>query len=186
MRSTSTFFVCFCAFLLFSLTAKSQSADVARNTVYFEAGGAAFFYSLNYERLLFKSSDQNLAVRVGFTGVPMFDRRRHVLGVPVGASYLNRLRASNKYLELGVSVAGLLDRYDSTPEPQTAGYERNELVAIPSIRAGLRKQPQGRGLFWNALLQASLLAVDDASHFSFAQAEKQVLPFLSAGLGYSF
>ncbi len=156
-----------------------------RNNVFFEAGGAAFFYSINYERLLLKKADHNLGVRVGFSYLNLFDDRgRQFTGLPVGISYLKKLK--NKFLETGLSFSGLIDQYDIPRADNVNSRAIKELVLIPSFRLGIRKQPIKPGLFWNALLQYSLVAVDDYKTYKWDDAERNSIPFLSLGLGYAF
>lgn len=164
-----------------------QSDQITRNNFYFEAGGAAFFYSLNYERLLLNNSQHNIATRIGIFYLPTFNHSSRVLkGVPVSVSYLKKMK--NKYLEGGVSFSALTDQYSNRAGSGNAIHDFTsikDLVLIPSVRFGIRKQPVAKGLFWNALIQGSLIAVGDVDNYDFKTAEKSGLPFLSLGMGYS-
>ena len=171
-------------FLLDTINVFSQN-PLTRNNVFFEAGGAAFFYSVNYERLLLNKVDHNLGIRAGFSYINLFDERgRQFTGLPVGISYLKRIK--NKFLETGLSFSGIIDKYDIPSTDNINKRSIKDLVLIPSFRIGIRKQPVQSGLFWNALLQYSLVAVDDYETYKWDDSERNSIPFLSLGLGYAF
>lgn len=166
-----------------TLKAQGQIDQITRNNLYFEAGGAAFFYSFNYERLLFRSPENNLTARVGLLYLPALNANgRRFSGVPIGASYLKKLK--NKYLEAGMSFSAILDQSLEEPDPAFPIDGIEDIVLITSVRFGIRKQPISKGLFWNALLQGSYVTVKDRSDFG-EGAENFVTPFLSLGIGYS-
>jgi hypothetical protein len=157
----------------------SSAQTAARNTFYLEAGGASIFYSLNYDRLLGKQESHKFAVRGGvmylfLPGSP----NRQMYGVPVGFSWLKK--QSRNYFELGISCAGIGDYYGSS----VVNSMNRDFVLIPSVRGGIRHQPASGGWFWNALLQFSVIAVNDMEEE--ASPEISYLPMASVGVGYSF
>lgn len=175
------------AYLLFilpiwSFNSLAQSeTTIPRNNVYFEVGGAAFFYSFNYERLLFNNAEKNVALRIGTLLMPkMGKNRRNIQGIPIGASYIRKMK--KLYYEAGISFAALRDNYEIGSDNLVI----DDLVTVTSLRGGIRKQPNKNGLFWNALLQASAVFVYDYQDFNVANAEKSVIPMISFGIGYSF
>ena len=164
------------------LVSTVQGQEITRNNVYFEIGGASMFYSVNYERLLLKSDQNNLAVRAGILYLNFFDDRDRVIsGVPVSISYLKKLRKN--YLEVGLSGSVMYDSYYLYPLIGERIHIQ-DLVLMPSIRLGIRHQPKSAGFFWNALLQYSLTAVGDMNYKGFPEVNS--FPFLSIGVGYAF
>lgn len=166
--------------IAFVTTTKAQ--NITKNNVYFEIGGASLFYSMNYERLMFKSDKNNISVRIGIMYLNFFnDTERTMSGVPIGVSYLKKIR--KKYLEVGLSGSMIYDSYylnSNVEEP----HHIQDLVLMPSIRAGIRHQPKVGGLFWNALLQYSVTAVDNINNFN--NSEINSFPMVSFGVGYTF
>jgi len=161
----------------------SRSQEITRNNVYLEIGGASLFYSINYERLMFKSSENNLSVRLGLMYLYSFDEReRQIRGIPLSVSYLKRIKKN--YFEVGLSGSAIYDTYNIFDQNgEIAGYEE-ELIIMPSFRLGIRHQPSSNGFFWNALLQYSLTAVGKpGGNFN---PSTNSFPFISIGLGYSF
>lgn len=165
-----------------ALASTVKGQEITRNNVYFEIGGASMFYSVNYERLLLKSDQNNLAVRVGLMYLNYFDDKdRAISGVPVSISYLKKLRKN--FLEVGVSGSVMYDSYYLSL-PIEEPWHIQDLVLMPSIRLGIRHQPKSAGFFWNTLLQYSLTAVGYIKEFN--DLEINSFPFLSIGVGYAF
>jgi hypothetical protein len=161
----------------------SRSQEITRNNVYLEIGGASLFYSINYERLMFKSAENNMAVRLGVMYLYSFDEReRQIRGVPLSFSYLKRIKKN--YFEIGLSGSAIYDTYNILNQSGEITDYAEELIIMPSIRAGIRHQPSANGFYWNALLQYSLTAVGKpGGDFN---PSTNSFPFISIGLGYSF
>lgn len=167
-------------FLFFLQMTSIQGQVLKRNTFYLEAGGASFFYSVNYDRLFTLNERNAIATRIGFMYVNTFnDVARRMFGVPVGISYLRKLRKN--FLEFGITGAGILDRYYSgTPFRDPTIEER---VYIPSLKLGIRHVPHSKHFFWNAAIQYSMIFLSDRrSRISHSHS----LPLPSLGVGYSF
>jgi len=165
-----------------ALASSVKGQEITRSNLYFEIGGASMFYSINYERLLLKSDQNNLAVRVGLMYLNFFDDGdRAISSVPVSISYLKKLRKN--YLEVGLSGSVMYDSYYLYPLIEER-IHIEDLVLMPSIRLGIRHQPGPAGFFWNALLQYSLTAVGSINEFN--NPEINSFPFLSIGVGYAF
>ena len=171
-------------FCISSIQPKAQPPT--RNNVFLELGGAAFFYSINYERLFLKKENTNIAGRIGFTYFNFFNQsKRKISGVPVGISFLKRLRSN--FLEIGVSNAFLKDSTEpelAPPGGRVLGTSQ-EFVMISSFRLGIRHQPAKSGFFWNILGQFSVIFVSDNPEMKKPD-EVSSTPFLSLGVGYSF
>jgi len=158
---------------------------ITRNNIYFEAGGAAFFYSINYERLFLRNPRHNLAVRLGATVLSLSRKTERLIhGLPIGISYL--AKAKKKYFEAGVSVAGLRDRYYPDSNLGVSDELSEELILIPSVRFGFRSQPAEKNLFWNILFQTSIISANEFHRYSYKDSERYVTPFISVGVGYAF
>lgn len=93
------------------LEPRPRREKAPENSVFFEAGGSAFFYSFDYERMVV----HRLGVRMGMGVFPLEltyasssftrggKRTRLLVFVPVSASYIG-IRAGSSALELGVGV----------------------------------------------------------------------------------
>ena len=167
----------------------SNGQELKRNTIYLEAGGASFFYSINYDRLIFDNDEKNLVARIGVMYLPLFnDLERVFVGVPVSISYINRTRKN--FFEFGISASAISDTYyagtfDSFGNLGVSDIYIEDLVLIGSTRIGIRHQPSENRLFWNTLFQFSLIVVGDQNDFS-SPFEISTMPLLSIGVGYSF
>ena len=159
----------------------SNAQELRRNNVYFELAGASMFYSMNYERLWLDNDEYNITTRAGIMYIYLFnDEERTIAGVPIGASYLKKLK--KYYFEIGVSFSVIRDTYHlDLGNSETLNID--ELVLMPSIRAGLRHQPTDKRLFWNILAQVSLMAHGETQQY---QPYIRVFPLISFGIGYSF
>ena len=154
--------------------------ELKRNTLYLEAGGAAFYYSINYDKVYPVGLKGGIALRAGFMYVHTFNNvARRMYGIPVGISYLYMLKRN--FLEFGLTGAGILDRYYSGSRAFDPVIE--DRVIIQSVKFGIRHQPTTKRLFWNAAVQYSFLFIGDRR--SPIQASHS-LPLVSLGLGYSF
>ncbi|MGK7391119.1 MAG: hypothetical protein ACNS60_12240 [Candidatus Cyclobacteriaceae bacterium M2_1C_046] len=170
---------------------QAQKADepILRNNVYFELGGAAFFYSLNYERLLLNSKKHNLAPRIGFEYINLFgESKREFVGIPIGISYLKHLK-KNIHLETGFTFSVIYDNYyplssNNLGQTYYSDQRTEEFIIFPSLRLGIRKQPEKKAIFWNTSLQFSKVSLYDVEKKR--TYEGYYLPFASFGIGYSF
>ncbi len=143
-----------------------------RNSVYFEAGGSTFFYSLNYDRLVLQDKEWELTGRLGFMYLPLGSRQ--MLGFPLGVSVLRPYSKSNSF-ELGFTGSFIVDQYDYT----------TDLVYLPGVKAGIRHYPIGKGLFWNTALQFTVVIVQDGLDDETVD-EVSTTPLASFGVGYAF
>ena len=80
----------------------NQKSDAAENAIFLEAGGSAFWYSINYERILFGRQ----AARIGLTylgsvGIPLLynffvGSQTHQLEIGLGVTFLVPIRTDEK------------------------------------------------------------------------------------------
>jgi hypothetical protein len=135
---------CFAAFLLLAPTAsfaQSPVEPVRRNTFFLELGGNAWFYSLNYDRILLDRDKWKLSGRVGAMYVPSFRAvDRHMVGVPLEISYLRG--RDRHFLEMGLGVTAT---YDTYPLSDT---RIRELAVMGVARIGYRYQKPEGGFFF--------------------------------------
>lgn len=169
--------------LLFVQSGFSSAQGLAKNNFFAEAGGAAFFYSANYERLLLRSTDQNLGLRIGYTYLPF--QGRIIRGIPMGISYFSRKKKN--FLETGITYVRLMDDYPDHYYPGNFDIfypALDDLIKITSLKIGIRKQPESGALFWSFSGQLSYIHV---SSYGFGpDAEIHLLPMVGAAMGYSF
>ena len=135
------------------------------------------FYSVNYERVLLRNTENNIAVRIGGMYLPTKNDGsiRQMSGSVFGISYLKRI--TKNFFEIGCAASAIYDTYDLT-----SGTVQ-DLAIIRSVRAGIRHQPREKGLYWNALAQISLVSFGDVNDF---RPDHYFLPFASFGIGYGF
>lgn len=166
--------------LLVILPVLIVAQGIKQNNVYLEIAGASMYYSVNYERLWLDNENYNISTRAGLMYIPFFDdQSRTIVGIPIGASYLKKL--SKDYLELGISFSVIRDTYNIHINNSDTFID--ELILMPSIRAGLRHQPTDTKLFWNILAQASMMAHSETER---DEPYIEFLPLFSLGIGYSF
>jgi len=145
---------------------------------FFELGGATFIYSVNYEHLWLKSTRSNISTRIGVMYLPSASEQIS-FGFPVGISYLTKMKKN--YFEVGASFVSLYER--EVASLSSGSGNSFDKMNIPSIRLGIRRQPTESGLFWNALLQGSLVIVNpDNSDVGIGF----FLPYASFGIGRAF
>lgn len=175
--------------VIFFSSNSSNGQELKRNTIYLEAGGATFFYSINYDRLLKKDNNRNLAARVGVMYLNLFnDNQRVFQGIAVGFLYIERM--NKNFIEFGVSTSAISDSYypdfhDSYGNSGISTDKVNDLILMESLRIGIRHQPSHSKIFWNALFQLSVLIVGEYDDFTWPF-EVATMPLVSLGAGYSF
>ncbi len=128
------------AFFPFSVL-QAQYEPIRRNTLFFEAGGNGFLYSLNFDRILSSGTNGRLCGRSGFMYLPGLpnNARRHMVGVPLELTYCKG--RETHFLELGLGVTGIYDSYGGR-------YAEGILLAV--ARIGYRHQKREGGLFYKA------------------------------------
>lgn len=159
----------------------SQTGKPLRNNFYLELGGAAILYSFNYEFFLLKNEKRNIAPRIGVMLFPYSQNstRRFIAGVPIGISYLKMIDKNS--FEFGLTAAAIKD------DTYFDNYSIiSELITIYSVRTGVRRQPNKKGVFWNALVQMSGLLYDDYTNFSPSIHSTYYQPWISIGIGKSW
>jgi len=96
--------IAFSAYSQISLQDKNRVLN--RNNVYLELGGSAYYYSVNYEKLIVKSNFTALFARLGLEYLPIRDADR-IVHFPLAANLL--LGSKRGKLEIGVGALFRLD-----------------------------------------------------------------------------
>jgi hypothetical protein len=163
-----------------------HAQELARNTIYLEAGGTGILGSLNYERLFpLKNNDYAITLRSGFTCRNFILPDHYLYGLPVGTSFVVRGRKVS--FEAGPSFSVMLSGWDHSDE--FPGDKSEDLLFILGLRMGVRHQPIHKGIFWNILFQPSFIASKTVHTLSYNGSNSfyfGYLPWLSLGIGYSF
>jgi hypothetical protein len=188
--------IIFLTITVFTLTIKwsfgqdlgQKNADPKRNTIFFEAGGNSFFYSINYDRLLKIKEKWRLAGRIGVMYVNTFtNERRSMIGIPMEFSYLRG--HSNRFFELGIGVSGIYDHYYTQSNLNTSS-EVKDFVLLSVLRLGYRYQKHEGGLFYKIGLTPLAGAIidfnkDKTTRYKFDKLEKFAFPWVSASIGWT-
>ncbi len=124
--------------------AQESTKSLSKNTVFLEAGGNGFFYSLNYDRILNDNENWKLAGRAGLMYLYFFrNDQRQMIGVPLEFSCL---RGKDKnYLEIGFGLTPVYDTYNLSPWPAI-----HDFILISALRIGYRYQKNDGGLFFKS------------------------------------
>ncbi len=125
--------------LMLSLNSHAQDSTLvtsfSRNTVFTELMGNAFLYSINYDRLFFKTKNVKLSTRGGISYFGAGTGK--LLQLPIEA---NLLLGNKRYFETGL---GLLYLMYQDPDPRS-----NYPYAPLSFRIGYRYQQPKGGFFF--------------------------------------
>ncbi len=166
----------------------AEPAKLSPNSLFVEGFGAAFFYSLNYERMVL---DQ-LGVRVGLGLMPIVSQRDAdgfqqaststdlLVFVPLTASYVG-IRSGRSALELGGGVTLLYASY------ALAGTSGPSLAPMGVAMVGYRNQPVGeRGFMFRAGIEAAALRYEILAYQKPTLGNLGILPWPYLSLGASF
>ena len=86
---------------LAQISLQDKNRNINRNNVYLELGGTGYYYSINYELLIVKSSSTALFGRIGFEYLPIRDADR-MIHFPLAANLL--LGKKRSKLEIGTTI----------------------------------------------------------------------------------
>jgi hypothetical protein len=170
------------------LTAVAQdSLQRNKNTVFFEAGGNGFFYSVNYDRIMTDNQNWNLTGRAGLMYVNYFNSNaRQMIGIPIEFSYIRGTH--NNYFEFGLGITPIYDTYNPS-QFSTA----KDLVVLSVLRIGYRHQKPEGGIFFKAGLTPLRGVIFDLNsnpnsteHSQSNNLESFVYPFAGVALGWTF
>ena len=160
-----------CCFLLVMMMffMHAQAQGVAQNALFLEAGGANLFYSINYDRFIFKSKKNNVGARAGAMYWPLTKASSYA-SFPFGLSVFHQLKTN--YLELGGTSAAIY---------RFTGDGASKYITLKSIKFGVRHQAKEKGLFWALHFQYSRFSRSVEDYISYGW-----IPGAGAGIGYSF
>jgi hypothetical protein len=165
--------------------------ELAKNSVFFEAFGAAVFYSVNYERMVL----DDLSVRVGFGFLPdaeSSDASSNTPAsttswtfLPVTVSYVG-IRARRNALELG-GGATLLFKNESDSRGGPAASSGVSVIPMAIAMVGYRNQPVDQSGFMFRVGVEAILAPRTFLGGAFrAPLDLDYLPWPYLSLGASF
>jgi hypothetical protein len=128
----------------------SQFQNTSKNTIFFEALGNGFLYSVNYDRLV----TPNIAVRIGFSILPIIvpDVNSLIMSVPISASYLHHFPNSPSNIELGLGFSTVNSTSDGYPPAHILGrkpFSETFVFVVPML--GYRLQPKQGGFNFRVL-----------------------------------
>lgn len=155
--------------LLFStLLAYSQNSNVSypsQHSIWLEGLGHGGFYSLNYERSLWKTPKTATLAQVGFAVYPK-GVTAHKLWLPISLNHLWLF--GDHALELGVGQTF------SMGSNTTAGEQRNTFSTFSALKAGYRYSPANSRFQYKASWSPSYFYED----------QKFFLTWITVGVGY--
>jgi hypothetical protein len=157
---------------------KNPASNLERNTIYAEAFGQGFCYSLNYDRLFNADKRFMNSFTAGFVYVPksMGFGDGTYIGVPLSYNWL--LGKKSHHLELGVGLTALLVNPNSNTVTDFYTY------LTPKI--GYRYQRPSGGLFFKATL-TPMIDVMHVSTYKFEAGKTRNFSSFNnvVGLGYA-
>ena len=164
------------AFIIFILNSTfCFSQNRAKNTLYFQALGTSFFYSINYDRILTNKISPNISGRAGM--MYWEDRVRSMASIPLSISYLKGINKSNSNnLEIGLSTSIFYEDY--------LDHDSKILTLTPGPHLGFRHQPVDGGIFYSFILQYSVI-----NSFELLKKESyqnETVPWIGIAIGYTF
>jgi hypothetical protein len=164
---------CAAAALLLGRPAAAQTPAnpfTAKNAFYFEGGGNALLYSVNYERIVFA----NLVARVGVSAIPGWfpwvgeDGGGYLVMVPVQVGML--FGPGNHHFELGAGATF------GNAAVDIGDFEESESWVFATGTVGYRYQPPEGGVIFRATLTPLFIEALDVG----------VIPMIGLSVGHSF
>jgi hypothetical protein len=161
---------------------KNTVKEIARNTIFAEAGGNAIWYSVNYDRILFRNKHK-ISLRVGASFLRDDDSEsspRYFIPVE-----LNFMKGKKNHIEYGF---GFMFNHNPS-KSKTVNY-----YVITLKPLGYRLQKEDGGFFFKANLLILVIAAKTETfhspnyygYYSIRNNEQRVIPWAAIGLGYTF
>lgn len=161
----------------------SMNAQEKNNLIYGELGGNGLFYSLNYERILYK----NLRAKVGFSYLHIIEKgtnfNQDIISFPITASYLYPIGKKGHLFEGGLGVMFLI----SSGNIVEYGGSTDLFPNITSILAYRYEKPTSRFSFkvaFTPLYGMKSLTEDQGEPFNPLGKRFQI--WGGIGVGYKF
>jgi hypothetical protein len=186
MRNKNLYFFILFLSILFNLKAAFAQDSIIieksrspKNLVYLELGGNAFFYSINYERIIFYRTNKMFTIR---TGVGTFNGKGKIAinyFIPV---MINGLFGKNKgKLEIGLGMAPLINldfegRKSPVGDTEFIRWFQTSTIAY-------RYQPGNKGLLFKIAFTPSIY-LEKLPYEIIRSA--QFIPWGGASVGYIF
>ena len=162
---------------------KNDSVKISKTTIYFELLGNAYFYSFNYDRLIYIKNKFKISTRAGISYFPNLlissptsknsKIYSHNILVPVE---LNLIKKKKNNIEFGIgeTMRLLIDKN----EPKQFV---DDFAFIPVARLGYRYQQTKGGVFISAALLTYFFILENKHYYS-----RPFSPFVGLGIGYTF
>ena len=115
MKKIIIFLVCFSVILsagVFAQQAK-DTTKIAKNTIYTELIGFSYYYSINYDRLLFCKNKFKIAARIGVSFFPNLNNNISIMDVFSFPFEVDLLYGKKHHLEVGFGGKPLIKVYSS-------------------------------------------------------------------------
>ena len=157
-----------------------------RNGVFVEFGGAAKYYSINYEHHFLKTNAQNVVVGIGgsFMKDNLGGGYEKYYAIPFRLSYLHRLKR-NILFEGGVFLTSINEKYSYHPglgcQTNCQNQEYSTSGKSYGLRLGFRIQPSEKGFFFNLIGQVQDSDLSESAFF-----EELNWFWMSCSVGYVF
>lgn len=146
------YFLFFLACLLTVNTICKAQEKKALNSIYFEAGGNALYYSINYDRSFNLTKNIKLTPRAGLSFLPDIDKRDRLQNfiIPIELNLLyGKNELSKNFAELGLGITF----FESEKGYKTINNIDHAVIGFLNVgllRAGFRHQKPGGGLMYRA------------------------------------
>jgi hypothetical protein len=163
----------------------------SRNTFFVEFLGNNFYYSLNYDRILFQKKNFLISGRIGFCGFPQF-RGNYTIGAPAEINL--SFGKKRNFLETGFGMSYLyIDSYyfltgDSGRLVEIVDQKINWLFIVERI--GYRYQKPDGGFFFKVAFTPLFQVVDKRKDkyngmFTSFSPHHFILPWIGISIGYT-
>ncbi|MDF1673824.1 MAG: hypothetical protein P1U41_09970 [Vicingaceae bacterium] len=145
-----------------------ENSSINKNSVYLEVGGSGLWYSINYDRILFKREHKALSVRAGISYLGDFSDT-NAITIPISASFL--YGRNKNFLEVGGG-------------PTTLHSFAESITGVGAIGIiGFRHQhTNNKGLMYRIVFNPFLVEYStDKGYWNWV-----AIPWAGISLGYTF
>lgn len=165
---------------------------VPKNAVYLELGGNGWFYSLNYEREIFKKDVTTISSGIGFSTAFSFNGSVVGLMFPVNLSTFQFGRKKSR-LEIEISSSLFVNFY---PSPRTREGRKYYFEHLDEVQGGAPYAPPVKifltpGIGYRYIAKNGFLFRATATSFIFRSRDGNIItyraaPWLGISFGYFF
>lgn len=152
----------------------TDTSNISKNTIYFEALGNGGIYSVNYDRILFTKKLFKISGGIGISYFPPSIRYNHIFTYPVEITFLY---GRKNHLEVGIGYTPVFNLYNEDI------FKVYDIYSYPVLRIGYRFQKLNGGFFFKTGLLLYFLDTDFTKDYSIYGNNKT---WLGLGVGYTF